>query len=310
MSRIARRLLAIALALAIPGGARAEGEKITLGYTGVNEYMAAFVAADQGFFAAHQLDVALQLLPNGGVIPPALLSGTLQVGGITAPLLLQASAGGLELGVIAGASVVKQTNPNGSALARNGTNIHAPADFVGKRVGVSAVGSFYHVLFRQFLADEGVNPDQVTFVEVPFLQMGDLLRNGQLDAVTTTQPFLGRMLAAGYAYEVSPFTAHFPNGTLSNVYVATKSWAAAHPEAVAGLRAALAEAVAYIPAHRSEAEAAEAHWLKLTPELVKALPFSNYDAVVTPGQIADWNRMARNQHLIDVDVDASALVLR
>jgi NitT/TauT family transport system substrate-binding protein len=298
-----KRLLALFLCTALPAHA------VTLGYTGVNEYLAAFVAADQGFFAQHDVDVTLQLIPNGGVIPPALLSGSLQVGGITAPLLLQAAAGGLDIGVIQAGSVVKQDNPNGSVMARTGANIHEPEDFLGKRVAVSAVGSFYHVLFRQYLQDMHVNPDRVTFVEVPFLQMGDLLKAGQLDAATTTQPFIGRLKAAGIAYEVTPFTAHFPNGTLSNVYVATKSWAAAHKTEVAAIRAALAQAVAYIPNHQAEAEAAEAKYLKLTPEQVKALPFSNYTTEITPQQIADWNRIARNQKLIDHDVDPASVIL-
>lgn len=305
-----RLLLALAALTALTGAARAEPEKIVFGYTGVNEYLAAFVAKDQGFFAKHGLDVTVQLIPNGGVIPPALVAGTLQVGGITAPLLLQAAAGGLDVGVISGGSVVRQSNPNGSVLARIGADIHTPRDFLGRRVAVSAVGSFYHVLFRQWLQDEGVDPDHVTFVEVPFLQMGDLLKAGQIDAATTTQPFIGRLINAGVAYEVSPFTAHFPNGTLSNVYVALKSWISQHPAEAAAFRAALADAVAYIPAHQAEAEAAEAHWLKLTPELVKALPFSNYTADITPQQIADWNRIARNQHLIDADVDPASVLVK
>ena len=298
----------ILLLSAVP--ARAEPAKLTLGYTGVNEYLAAFVAKDQGFFEKHGLDVTLQLIPNGGVIPPALVAGTLQVGGITAPLLLQASAGGLELGVIAGGSVVAKSNPNGSVMARPGSNIHKAADFVGHRVAVSAVGSFYHVLFRQWLADQGVDPDKVTFVEVPFMQMGDLLKSGQVDAATTTQPFIGRLLKAGVAYEVSPFTAHFPNGTLSNVYVALKSWIVQHQAETVEIRAALADAVAYIPGHQQESEAAEAHWLKLTPELVKALPFSNYTSDITPAQINDWNRIGRAQHLIDSNVDPASMLVK
>ena len=301
-------LVALLLLGAVP--ARAQPAKIALGYTGVNEYLAAFVAADQGFFAKHGLDVTLQLIPNGGVIPPALVAGTLQVGGITAPLLLQAASGGLELGVVAGGSVVAQNNPNGSVLARPGSNIHKAADFVGHRVAVSAIGSFYHVLFRQWLQDEGTDPDKVNFVEVPFLQMGDLLKSGQVDAATTTQPFIGRLISAGIAYEVSPFTAHFPNGTLSNVYVARKSWILAHPTEIAAMRAALADAVAYIPGHQQESEAAEAHWLKLTPELVRALPFSNYTSEITAAQIEDWNRIARAQHLIDSDVDPANVLVK
>jgi len=291
------------------GATTAHAEKIILGYTGVNEYMAAFVAEDQGMFARHGLDVQLQLMPNGGVIPGGLISGSLQVGGITIPLLLQAAAGGLDLGIVANGSVTEKTNPDGSVVARTGSNIHAPGDFIGKRVAVSAVKSLYHVMFRQYLQDEGVNPDSINFVEIPFSQMADVLKAGQVDAATTTEPFIGRLKAAGIAYEVVPFTAHFPNGTVSNLYAAEKGWAAAHPKDVAGLRAALSEAVAYIPDHRAECEAAEAHWLKLSPETVKALPFSNYTVDISPAQINAWNKMALTQHLIDVAVPPETVLL-
>ncbi len=287
----------------------AHAEKIVLGFTGVNEYMAAFVAADQKMFEKRGLDVSLQLLPNGGVIPPGLVSGSLQVGGITIPLLLQAAAGGLDLGIIANGSVIQQSNPDGSVVARTGADIHAPADFIGRRVAVSAVGSLYHVLFRQYLQDEGVDPGRVNFVEISFGQMGDVLKGGQVDAATTTEPFIGRFKAAGIAYEVAPFTAHFPNGTVSNLYVATKGWAAGHVAEVAALRAALSEAVDYIPGHRAESEAAEAHYLKLSPETVKSLPFSNYTSVITAAQIQAWNKIARAQNLIDTDVSPASVLL-
>ena len=296
-------------AVLLCGAHSAMAEKVTLGFTGVNEYMAAFVAADQHMFEQHGVDVVLQLLPNGGVIPGGLVSGSIQVGGITIPLLLQAAAGGLDLGIIANGSVIEQSNPDGSVMARTGANIHAPADFIGRRVAVSAVKSLYHALFRQYLQDEGVDPDRVNFVEIPFAQMGDLLKSGQIDAATTTEPFIGRLEAAGIAYEVVPFTAHFPNGTVSNLYAVEKGWAAAHPADIAGLRAALREAVAYIPGHRAEAEAAEAHYLKLTPEQVRSLPFSNYTSDITPAQITAWNKIARAQKLIDTDVDPQSVLL-
>ena len=304
-ARLAAALLAL---LPAAGPAAAQNAPVVLGYTAVNEYLPAFVAADAGFFAARHVDVTLRLLPNGGVIPPGLVADSLQLGGITAPLLLQAASGGLGLVVIAGDSEVRPENPNGSVVGRADTAIRAPADFIGKRVGVSSVGSFYHVLFRQWLADAGVDPARVVFVEVPFNQMGDLLRLGQVDAVTTTQPFIGRLVASGVGREISPFTAHFPAGLLSNVYVATHAWASAHPAQIAGFRAAIADAIAYIPGHKRQAEAAEAHYLKLTAEQVRALPFSNYSATVTPAQIATWNRIALAQGLIDAAIPASSVL--
>jgi len=112
-----RILMALALAAITASSAHAQGHrtKITLGYTGVIDYLAAFVAADQGIFEKHGLDVTLQRMPNGASIPPGLLANSLQIGGITAPVLIQAKAGGFPMKVVAGGSVVIKENPNGGS---------------------------------------------------------------------------------------------------------------------------------------------------------------------------------------------------
>ncbi|HVL35438.1 MAG TPA: ABC transporter substrate-binding protein, partial [Burkholderiales bacterium] len=80
------------LALAQPVAAQT---RITLGYTGANAFVAAFVAKDQGFFAKRGLDVTLQLVPVGSTIAAAMAGNTIQVGTLTPPAFLLAYEGGI-----------------------------------------------------------------------------------------------------------------------------------------------------------------------------------------------------------------------
>ena len=116
--------------------------KIVLGYTAVTDFASAFVAAEQGFFKKRNLDVELKFIPLNSTIPAALQSDSLQIGGPTPSVFLQAVDGGLDLVVVAGAGVTSQSITGFGVVARSGSNIKTPQDFVGKKVGVPGLGAF------------------------------------------------------------------------------------------------------------------------------------------------------------------------
>ena len=105
MTRTIRTILALAAAVAAGVGAAAAQTKITIGYTGANTFVPAFVAKDKGFFAKNGLDVTLTRIPVGSTIPGALMANSLTVGTLTAPVFLAANDNGIELVIIAGASL-------------------------------------------------------------------------------------------------------------------------------------------------------------------------------------------------------------
>jgi NitT/TauT family transport system substrate-binding protein len=286
----------------------AQTTRIQLGFTGAIDYLAAFVAKDQGFFSKRNLDVSLTYMPNGASIPPGLLGNSLQIGGIAVPVVLQAKAGGFPIKIVAGASVTTKQNPNGWVVARANSNIKGPRDLTGKRIGVPAVGSYYHVLLRHWLEDNGVTAKAVTYVEVPFVRLGDVLKSGQIDAAALGQPYAGRIIASGTGYSVAAYTTHYPDDTLSNLYCATESWVRANPGVPAAFRSALDEAAAFISANPDKARESAVRYLKVTPDIVAKLPLANYRSAVTPAQLLAWNTIARRQALVQRDVDPASLL--
>ena len=179
-------------------GPRRHRAKIQIGCTATSDCASAMVAVDEGIFKKHGLDVEMMLIGINSNIPAAILSNSIQIGGPTSTVFLQAVDGGLDLVAIAGASVMNTTsNDDIAAFVRNGITIKEPKDFVGKKVGAPGLGAFLHVLFVKWLVEKGVDPKSVNFVEVTFPTMTDIIKSGGVDAVLTAEPFVTRMTNAG-----------------------------------------------------------------------------------------------------------------
>ena len=107
LSRPRRRRLAVITAselLLTSGGAFAQ-TKITIGCTATSDCASAMVAVDEGIFARHGLDAKMILIGINSNIPAAIISDSIQIGGPTATVFLQAVDGGHDLIAIEGATI-------------------------------------------------------------------------------------------------------------------------------------------------------------------------------------------------------------
>jgi len=286
MARFARLLFAITtLALAAQAGAQT---KLTLGYTGANAFMAAFVAKDQGFFAKHGLDVTLQLVPVGSTVPGALASNSLQVGGLTAPVFLLANEGGVELQIVAAASMQAKTNPTAGVVAREGSNIKTAADFRGKRVGVPGLNGVQHVTFMKWLKNAGVDPKQVTYVEASFPQQGDMIKSGQIDASLPVEPFVSRIEQSKVAYLVSRYTGEVADIYLESFYAMSKQFLQANPKVASEFLASIREAVGWIGKNPDAARKTQVTYLKLPEPVAMAMKLPTFGIDAKPADVKFW----------------------
>ena len=201
------RAIAAALLLCSPGAALAQ-TKIAIGCTATSDCASAMVAVDEGIFAKHGLDAKMVLIGINSNIPAAIISDSIQIGGPTATVFLQAVDGGLDLVAVEGASIMDPVLNNSIvAYGRNGTALHEAKDFVGKKIGAPGIGAFLQVLFVKWLTEKGVDPKSVNFVEVTFPTQGDSLKSGAVDAVLTAEPFVTRFNNAGIGYVAAHYAA-------------------------------------------------------------------------------------------------------
>jgi NitT/TauT family transport system substrate-binding protein len=303
-------LAAIVLALIATGCRPAQAAEITVGYTGVADYVPLFVANEEGIFKRNGLDVKLQLMSNSAVIPPALLAGSLQMAGIPLPVFLQAVAGGLDLRLFAGVGFTPKETRNGSVMARSGSSIHAAADFAGKKIGISGRGSFFHILLVKWLEDRGSDPRKVELVEIPFLQMGDLLKAGQVDAVALGEPFVSRIKASGIGYEVAPYISELGVDIPIGGFAVEEKWGSRNSATIAALKSSIHEAIAAIDRNPGLIEINLAKYLKIAPELLKSVPLNRLDDAIRPEMLDFWQVLMLHQGLLTTRVEPQTVIIQ
>ena len=231
--------------------------KIAVGYVTASDFVPLLVGKEKGIFASHGLDVEPRRIPIITNIPPALVSGDLQIGVATMPLLLQTNDGGLDLRLIAGAARHLKETSKIALMVRSGLKIEKPEDLKGKKIGVAGFNSAMDVLLRKWLRMKGVDPKDVTFIEAQFPQMPDLLKSATVDAVTITEPLRTIVQKSGAGTVFAEYVADVDPDLLMVGYVATSDWAGKNQNSIKAFRASLDEAIAYALAHPDEAREIE-----------------------------------------------------
>src|SRR5205085_3561238 len=225
-------------------------------------YLPATLAERLGYFKAQGLAVQLLDETSGVHSEDQLLTGAVQgvVGFYDHTIALQAK------GKFAQAVVQFGQAPGevGLVAARLADAIQSPADFRGRTVGVTGLGSSTHLLTQYLAATHGLKPGETRFLAVG---SGDsftaALRDGRIDAGTTSEPTASRLLKAGEARMLVDLrTPQSTEKLLGGVYpgaclYVTARWAASHRDEVQRLVNALVLALRYISTHSAEEIAAQ-----------------------------------------------------
>ena len=299
--------LALAFAAALLFGNTAFAAQVKIGYTPSIDIAPIFVAIEEGFFAKRGLEVEMQP-GNGSVMIAGLSSNSLQISNPTVPTFLQAVDAGLDLVLISGDNFTKPGIDEFAVVTRTGVNTAKPADYVGKKVGVSTIGAFLHVLFVEWLNKNGVDPKKVSFVEIPFPQMADVLKGGTVDAVITVEPFVARMVGSGIGTASANFIHDFPPGLPVATFAMTRAYAAANPDVVKGFREAFTEGVAFMAANPDKMRAHTSKYLKLPVEVLAKIPKPDLHVALPAQGITDWVGIMKRQELIKGTPDAAKVI--
>src|SRR5258707_4519976 len=300
----------LAISLALAGSAAAQ-TKIQIGCTATSDCASAMVAVDEGIFKKHGLEAEMTPIGINSNIPAAILSNSIQIGGPTSTVFLQAVDGGLDLVAIAGASVMDPTsNANITAFVRNGITIKEPKDFVGKKVGAPGLNAFLHVLLVKWLVEKGVDPKSVNFVEVTFPTMADIIKSGGVDAVLTAEPFVTRMTNAGLGSVGARYAVELARTDPIIFYAASREWAEKNAAPIKKFRDAITEAAELVNNDREKASASISKFTRQPIDLVKMTPPNRSEPALKPEQLGWWIEVMSSQKMLQSKLEPNKLVLK
>lgn len=294
---------AIAGLLGTTSGALAQ-EQLNIGFPPSIDMLPAIVAHESGCLAEAGYASSLTVIPIATNVPPALLSGSLQIGMSTPTILLPAVENGVDLVAIAGATVMQAGNEGISLVTRPDLKITEAEQLSGIKVGVPGIMSVADLVFRKWLKEIGVDPNSVTFIEVPLPRMAEMMTSATVDAVVAVQPVLGGLVAGGIAERnAGEFFSAAADGAIMAFWSASGSWASAHPEAVAAFRACLDSSIPWIIENRAEANEMGAKHLPFTTDFTP-----DWRTEILPGDFDYYVAVSREFDLVRSDIDTSKLV--
>ncbi|MCG2592420.1 ABC transporter substrate-binding protein [Ramlibacter sp. XY19] len=315
-NKISRRVVIAAGAAGLAAAAlplRAQAPlKAIFGYTAVTDFATVFIAREEGYFTKHGLDIEPKLIPLNPSIPPAIQSDSIQLGGPTPSVFLQAVDGGLDQVVLTGGGATSKKMTGIGLVARAGAGIKTAQDCAGKKIGVPGLGAFLHVGFRAWLKSQGVDYNKVNFIEAAFPQHGDLLRGGSLDAVVTADPFMARIVGSGIGYVASYYSTFLPDGLPSLVFVARRDWVQKNPAAAKGFQAAIGEAARFLNDPKNSAKVREhiGKYIKLPPDVLATVQISPPLPVVTEPVLGWWADQMVEQKLLKAKPALANLIVK
>ncbi|MGN6464880.1 MAG: ABC transporter substrate-binding protein [Rhizobiaceae bacterium] len=256
---ISRHLLpALALALSLGAPAAHAADKITIIIGGMEKqiYLPAVLTQQRGYFKDEGLDVELLNTRAGVEAENELLAGAVQgvVGFYDHTIDLQSKGKYIE-------SVVQFSQAPGEVelVSSKHPEIKSAADFKGKTLGVTGLGSSTDFLTQYLAVRSGLKAGEYSLLPVgagnTFIAA---IKQDQIQAGMTTEPTIARLLKTGEAKVlVDMRTPEKTDAALGGPYPAASfyvqsNWADSHKETVQKLANAMVKTMHYIATHSAE----------------------------------------------------------
>jgi ABC-type nitrate/sulfonate/bicarbonate transport system substrate-binding protein len=251
-SMIARVLATVALALSLAAPAAAQTLiPLHIATTPTDTGAQVYYAVELGLFKKAGFDVDITSLNVGSTIAAGVSAGSFDVGQSAVSALALAHLKGVSSVIIASGGAYTSKNPTSALIIAKNSTIAKPADLVGKVVAVNALKSITSIAVDAWLDANGLKPDSVKFLELPFSEANVALQTGRIDAAFTAEPSLGAALQGGARIIGYPYDA-IAHDFLISAWYTTADYAKAHPDIVRKVAEIMAEAGTWANAHQAE----------------------------------------------------------
>jgi len=193
------------------------------------------VAADE---FSEQYGLTIEFVPadNSGVAITQVVSGDVASANASYFGVIDAINQGLPLVVVAEGWA--STPETGFLMARAGSGIETLADLGGKTVNVISLTSSHAIKLRDSMLAEGLDPDAVDWVELPYSEVAAAFDQGTIDASSAVGPTLAAVRGAG-ATVVFDYGAGAYEGMAESGWISSTDFITKNPNTVAAFQCAI-----------------------------------------------------------------------
>jgi NitT/TauT family transport system substrate-binding protein len=256
-------LMLMIFALRAPAAAETA---VRVGYMPIAEELPKIVANERGFFKRNDLNAELVRFENGPDMGTALLGGSIQIGMIGTPGLVNAAVAGRPLVAIVdnGSNVV---GPSGyeyytGLVVLDDSPVREIGDLKGKKIAINVLKANSEAqTVMQVLRWNREHPDRaldlnrdVQFVTIPFGSMPTALEQRRVDAASMIEPFMTQLSLKQKVRVVAPVSYALPNWPVS-FGIVRRDYGAKNVDVLQKYRTSWFEAVKWIRENQDQARA-------------------------------------------------------
>lgn len=285
-----------------------DGELQTVNIVGVPvvDMAALYVGDEQGFFAEEGLELNIEFGQGTAAMIPALINGQydIQYGGSVN--MLQAVDAELPVVAIAagGRTTGVQGEDHGGLLVLQDSPIQTAADLEGKTVAVNALRGLHEVALWASIRKAGGDPTKVNFVEMALPDMGAALESGQIDAASTSEPFLGVLQGEGARLVTSLYVDADPD-FVTALYFVTAEKAEKDRDMIERFNRALEKSFAYSTENPDAVRAQLGNFTQIDPALIETMILTNFKWGLTDADLLLIANLAADANSLE-DPEAAA----
>jgi len=194
--------------------------------------------------ASHGLDVKMSNVDSSAAAVSLVVGGGAQFAYSSYWGVLDSISQGLDLVVVGEASTSAPEVTTVEVLPDS--PVKTPADLAGKKVGVVALNSNGHILTQYAIVSAGVDPANMTFVQLPVGDMPGALENGLVDAIAVFGPPRVQAVEQLHTRTLVDLGAGIFDGQPDSGWVTTKEFAESNPNTVAAFQCTASEGAALL----------------------------------------------------------------
>ncbi len=299
-----------ALAMLLPTAALAQTPALTpirVANLGFTEASALPIYAQQaGFFKKYGLDATVTTFNGGGAIIAAIAGGSLDAGFSNITSAVAAIQRGIPIIVLTPANLTSTADSDALLMKARGAKLKSGADLNGKIIAVTTLGGTLQLGAEQWIDKNGGDSKTVHFVEVPSSNMAAALKQGRIDAAMISEPFLTEQ-SADVEVLANAFGAIAPEW-ISAVFVASKAWVEANPEAARHFVAAMHETGRWANTHHAETAKILGPLANVPPEVFATMTRTQYTDRLTRALMQPGIDAAARYGALKAPFDTAAIV--
>jgi NitT/TauT family transport system substrate-binding protein len=241
---------ALLLCIVLPASQAIAETKIRIALIGTNEsQLPILIALDKGYFKQENLDVETVPFRGGGIAVQAFIGGSVDLAAFATDHVLRLNNRGIDARFL----ISIDRFITYALIVPAGKNYADLRALKGKKIGVSAPGSYSDNVLRWSLKTLGLNPDR----DVTIVGIGDGntakagLLSGQVDAImASTADVLDYQIAEKGRYDLLKDWRTIPHS--GQAVIGRQRWVDANPAAARGVAKAVLKAEQLIQADPAE----------------------------------------------------------